>query len=101
MLVGTMQSTGEQRIGQGVDCTSWRAKPELLEVKAGMVQKPRWAKVGQMEGRQQTAEQGVHSPGKEPLEGRRDRVIRTQPWKGHAMGLHLSQGEDLEPTVRR
>ena len=67
-----------------------------------MVQKPRWASGGQTEGRQQTAErEGVHSPGKEPLEGRWDRVIQTQPWKGRAMGLHLSQGEDLEPTVRR
>ena len=39
-----MQSMGEHRTGHGVGCASWRATLESLGVRAGMVQKPRWAK---------------------------------------------------------
>ena len=35
---------GEHRTGHGVGCASWRATLESLGVRAGMVQKPRWAK---------------------------------------------------------
>lgn len=73
--MGTTQTTGEHRTGQGIGCASWRARPEFLEVRVGLVQKPRWAKGRQMEHRQQRVEEKVHSLWREPLEGRPDRVI--------------------------
>ena len=77
----------EHRTGHGVACASWRATLASLEVRAGMVQKPRWAKSeakmewlrwakmewlrwAKMECRQQRAEQEIHSPEKELPEGR-------------------------------
>lgn len=78
----------EHRTGHGVACASWRATLASLEVRAGMVKKPRrakseakmeWLRWAKMECRQQRAEQEIHSPEKELPEGRLDTAILVQP----------------------
>lgn len=109
MGVGTMQSMGEHRTGRGVDYASWRATLESLEVRAGMVQKPRWAKSeakmewlrwAKMECRQWRAEQEIHSPEKELPEGGEIEQSLCSLKRAMPTGLRLSQDGRLEPTVR-
>lgn len=112
-----MQSMGEHRTGRGMDYASWRATLESLEVRAGMVQKPRWAKSeakmewlrwakmewlrwAKMECRQWRAEQEIHSREKELPEGGEIEQSLCSLKRAMPTGLRLSQDGRLEPTVR-